>query len=370
MDDAHTQTEVRIVTLDWCAARSPWRMGVPIQALRRRGVDVREVDIDDDAALAEADVLWIYQPSSQPIVELIRTMRSRGVPVIVDVDDLLLPNALPMTARFARWWDPLVHRKRAEALVAAGLADHRTVESAPLNHALFHLQACIRLASAVTVSTRVLADAFGELNPNIYVLPNCYDDTNPLWDVSMPTRPLTQIGFLGTEHHGPNLDLIVTPLTRVLNAYPHVRVIEAGQGGLLDRLDAQPEQLVHLGWVPFETYPLLVHQVDIMLAPLVDEPFMRAKSNIRCMVAGLVGAAVIASPIEPYRAYVEHGVNGMLADSSEAWERALELLINDGDLRQSMGEANRQRARSYAISANIEKWMDVHDAVLRHHSCT
>jgi glycosyltransferase involved in cell wall biosynthesis len=104
--------------------------------------------------------------------------------------------------------------------------------------------------------------------------------------------------------------------------------------------------------------------MDIVLAPLVDDPFMRSKSNIRCMTAGLVGAPVIASPVTPYSAYVEHGVNGFLASDSNAWTRSLEQLVCDADLRRSMGEANRTKARQFAMSLNIDRWIEVYDALL------
>lgn len=362
--------QFRVVTLNWCAAQSPWRIGIPLAALRREGYHVLEIaGLADADRLQDGDVLVIHQPSHSGIVELIRVARDRGMSVVIDVDDLLLSGLLPAHARFARYWDPLFHRHAARKRVEAGLDDHDAIASAPINDALDTLRTCVRSADAVTVPTAALAAAFQELNPSIHLLPNCWDDANPLWSLSPPVRSTINVGFLGTEHHRPNLDLLTGVLEPILDAFPSVRIVEAGQGNLIERIRAAPERLLHLGWLPFETYPLLVHQVDIMLAPLVDEPFMRCKSNIRCMTAGLVGAPVVASPVEPYRCYIADGINGFLASTTTEWIDALRTLVVDAELRRSMGEANREQARSYAISANIEKWIHLYGSVHSRRCC-
>lgn len=334
----------RIATLDWCAARSPWRIGVPLAALRRRGVEVRELTADEAGALEAGEVLVIYQPSSAAMLALIEQLRARGVRVVVDSDDLLLAQTLPPNAHFAAYWT----RPRAPG------------EPTPL--ALLH--ACLAAASTVTVSTEPLAAAWRRFNPDVRVLPNCWDDADPLWDVVPPARPWTAIGFLGTEHHAEQLRPLAATLAAVLAEFPDVRLVEAGDAGLVDSVTAPLAQRLYLGTLPFASHPLLLHQFDIVLAPLADTPFARAKSNIRCMTAGLVGAPVVASPVGAYRDYVEDGVNGYLCETPAEWHAALRTLVADPTLRRAMGARNRERAREFAIARHVERWMDVYGCVL------
>jgi glycosyltransferase involved in cell wall biosynthesis len=357
-----TRHPLRILTTAQSVSQSPWRIGIPLGTLRQRGHAVQI--IDDTAELPDADLLVMHNPSGAPNREMIERAHQRGMAVVIDVDDLLLPEYLPESARFARWWHPERFHREAEARVQAGIDPPSAISAAPLNDALHWHQECVRAADALTVTTPVLAEAYRDLNPTIAILPNCYDDSDPLWDVTPPTRATINVGFFGTEHHGPNLDLIADALAPVLRRHADVLLIEGGQGGLLARVDAPPERLVHLGWLPFLTFPLLLHQMDIVLAPLVDDPFMRSKSNIRCMTAGLVGAPVIASPVGPYASYVEHGVNGFLAAETGEWTHCLGQLVGDAGLRRSMGEANRARARQFAISSNICRWIEVYDGLL------
>jgi len=360
----------RYATIDRSLTRSPWRIETPLRALERLGNDLTILDASvTPDELPDVDILVIHNPSSQAEVDLIRGARERGIAVIIDVDDLLRPGLLPAQAKFNRYWAPDRFRREAEAKVRAVLADQSIVDAAPRNDALTHLEHAIQAANALTVATLELAQAYADLTPSIYVLPNCYDDANPLWDVALPERETINIGFLGTEHHGPNLDLLAGAIEPVLDRFSHVRVIEAGQGGLLSRIDAPAERLIQIGWLPFSVFPLVLHQMDIVLAPLVDEPFMRAKSNIRCMTAGLVGAPVVASPVGPYAGYVEHGRNGFFATTPSEWTEHLTTLVADPVLRREIGESNRDCARRYAISANIDRWRAVHDAVLDRHRC-
>jgi glycosyltransferase involved in cell wall biosynthesis len=190
-----------------------------------------------------------------------------------------------------------------------------------------------------------------------------------LWHVPPPSRKTVNIGFAGTEHHYDNLQLLRGALEPVAAGYPDVRIIEAGGPALLSLLEAAAEQMIHLGKLPFEVFPLLLHQMDIVLAPLVDSAFTRAKSRIRCMMAGLVGAPVVASPVGTYAEFVEHGVNGFYARSPAEWTHYLEQLVRDAELRRRMGCMNRQRAEAWSISQNIWRWTEVYESVLHRRRC-
>lgn len=348
-----TQRPCRLLTLDRCVSRSPWRIGVPFQALARNGFPTEilgaTVDIDQ---FQDTDLLVLHNPATESHVRLVHAARQRGARVIIDLDDLLLPDYLPLDTEFGRWWHPRhVHQESASKL-------------APGGDVFLNLRECIRAAHALTVATETLADLYREIHPRLHVLPNCYDDSNPLWDVVPPARTTVNIGFLGTEHHRPNLDLLTGAIEPVLERHSEVRIVEAGEGNLFARIDAPAARFIHLGWIPFEVFPLVLHQMDIVLAPLVDEPFMRCKSNIRCMTAGLVGAPVVASPVGPYAGYVKHGVNGWFATEPAEWTSYLEQLVVDREQRVQMGEANRLLARRYALSINLHRWSEVYAAVL------
>ncbi|HEU5317231.1 MAG TPA: glycosyltransferase family 4 protein [Chloroflexota bacterium] len=358
---------LRVLALHWDDVCSPWRIATPLGALRRAGVDARDASIHRPPDLAGVDVLVLHRPNSAGALDLLGRARERGIATVVDVDDLFLLDHLPPLAPFSRAWHPLFERREAEARVAAGIDPSEAIASAPLNQVLERFRACLATADAVTVSTDTLAAAYAPFNPDIHVLPNCFDDADPLWSSTSPASPTRQtvnIGFAGTDHHVESLELLRDALEPVLRRHAHARIVEGGGPALIPLVNAPPEQLVHLGQLPFVTFPLLLRQMDIVLAPLADGLFWRCKSNIRAMTAGLVGLPVVASPAGPYAGYVEHGVNGFHARTAADWTASLDQLVADPTLRRRLGEANRRRALDYAISRHAHRWIDLYERLL------
>lgn len=358
---------IRILALHWFDVCSPWRITIPLAALRNVGCEVREAPITRDCDLGDADLVILHRPNSQAALVLIQEARRRGVATVVDVDDLFLPDQLPPQAPFSKVWHPLFKRWEAEAQAAAGIGSWEAVQSAPRSAVMDRFHACLRTADAVTVTTQPLAEAYAGFNSSVHVLPNCYDDANVVWNLAPPSRETVNIGFAGTDHHLDNLALLRGSLEAVLRARPLARIVEAGGPALLPQINAPANQLVHLGTLPFEMFPLLLQQMDIVLAPLAEDLFMRSKSNIRCLTAGLVGAPVVASPVGPYAEYVEHGSNGFLARTPDEWTGYVEQLVADPELRHAMGDANRRKARAYAMSTNSWRWLEVYEEILGRH---
>jgi glycosyltransferase involved in cell wall biosynthesis len=336
------------VALHWSDVSSPWRIFTPLRALRGYGYEVDCTPMQQPPAdLKGTDLLVLQSPGSAAALNVIDTARRQGSRVVVDVDDLFTPEAVRTS-----WVDE-------DRLSAPGSGAQASAQDT-LTRTIAYFYACLRRADAVTVTTERLAEAYSAFNRNVYILPNCYDDANPFWKLAPPARATVNIGFAGANTHADNVAVLHGALEPILQAHPDVRILEAGGLQLLPHINSWADRLVHLGRLPFDAFPLLLRQMDIVLAPLSDLPFMRCKSNIRCMTAGLVGAPVVASPVWPYATYVKHGHNGFLAGSRAEWTDALERLVSDHALRQRMGDANRQQAQTYAISANIHRWTDVY----------
>jgi glycosyltransferase involved in cell wall biosynthesis len=83
--------------------------------------------------------------------------------------------------------------------------------------------------------------------------------------------------------------------------------------------------------------------MDIGIMPLPDEPWARGKCGYKLIQYGACGLPVIASPVGVNTEIIEDGRTGLLATTPHEWREALERLILDAKLRQSMGQAGRQR---------------------------
>jgi glycosyltransferase involved in cell wall biosynthesis len=90
-----------------------------------------------------------------------------------------------------------------------------------------------------------------------------------------------------------------------------------------------------------------IASLDIGIMPLVDGPFERGKCGYKLIQYMACGLPVVASPVGVNCQIVEHGVNGLLAETPEQWAQALRTLLADPDLRHRMGQAGRQKVEQH-----------------------
>lgn len=77
---------------------------------------------------------------------------------------------------------------------------------------------------------------------------------------------------------------------------------------------------------------------DIAVCPLLVDNFTRCKSNIKFLECAAGKKPVVAQKIDQYQATIQHGYDGYLAESETEWYSALNRLIEDKDLRETIGE--------------------------------
>ena len=84
---------------------------------------------------------------------------------------------------------------------------------------------------------------------------------------------------------------------------------------------------------------------DIGLAPLPDNRFTRGKCGFKILQYFAAGLPVIASPVGVNRNLIEQSGAGLLADTSEQWQIAIEKVVQQPELREQMG----QKAKSFIV---------------------
>ncbi|MEM9072660.1 MAG: glycosyltransferase [Myxococcota bacterium] len=88
--------------------------------------------------------------------------------------------------------------------------------------------------------------------------------------------------------------------------------------------------------------------------------------TITLIEAMMSGLPLISFRIPGIERYVQHGVNGFVADSAAQVREFCQLLLHDDELAQRMGDASRARAeRDFAETRWRSEWKDVIDRYLR-----
>jgi hypothetical protein len=155
-------------------------------------------------------------------------------------------------------------------------------------------------------------------------------------------RPLT-LAWLGSGSHGGDLALVLEPL-RALLARGAARVVFLGAP--VPRALAEFGAEAEPGWTALAgcLERLAALAPDALLLPLADEPANEYRGGSALLLAGAVGAAVIASARGPYARLLRPGAEALLvADAPAAWAGALAELAVPG--------------RRAALAAALRAWV-------------
>jgi glycosyltransferase involved in cell wall biosynthesis len=233
-----------------------------------------------------------------------------------------------------------------------------------------HLHKTVARADCLTVSTPALAERYSRLNSNVRVLRN-YLDWEMWQDVPLSyevERRRLRIGWLGKlEFREGDLEVLRGVLGPFLGRHPHVDFVAAGDHRVHDYLGVPDGQRVTYKSVHFSEgkLPSIVATFDIGLVPLRLGTFNDCKSHLKGMEYAACGIPCIASPSESYRDYWLKGKEiGLLAHRPKDWLRALELLVNDDELRREMGRRAREEASRHTIQEHYVQWESLYRELL------
>jgi glycosyltransferase involved in cell wall biosynthesis len=215
------------------------------------------------------------------------------------------------------------------------------------------IRSLAREADGLIVSTPPLAERMARLNPRVVVVPNLLDE-RLFGEGELGPAKLggpTLIGYMGTFSHDADLMMILQALRAVLRRHAG-RVALQIVGGLADpaarrALDGLPVQVLdasrHVAYPDFVRWMRRTLRWDVAIAPLEDNPFTRCKSDIKFLDYSALGFAGVYSRALAYADAVRQEETGSLAeDAPEAWEAALEALLNDPAARERLAANARQ----------------------------
>lgn len=322
-----------VVPLAWACAW--YRAHVPGMELHRRGHDV--IMHEDVQSLSsyladnDPDVQVIQAMVSPQILDIVKRLASRDTLVVFDMDD-----------------DPLSVQAANPGAVFWG------------RHEVQQLLAEVaRTVDVITTTTPELAEVFSRFNKNVFVLPNQLPSEH--WPSErMPLRDSETlvVGWAGSESHVQDMGAIQDVLFQILERHTDVEVHLAGTRPEWFHRTHPRLRLVES--VKIEQYPQLLAGFDIAIAPLLDNKFNRAKSDLKVVEYGMLGLPVVASKSPSYCRFIRHGENGLLAGSDKDWLKALSALIESRDLRDKLGGNIRRAAQNRVIERHIGKWEKVY----------
>ena len=253
----------------------------------------------------------IFQRSSSPTtVELMRQAKKRNIKVIYDIDDNLLD--LP--------------------------ADHIFFDHFHDTNVVNAIRSHLAEADLVTVSTGVLWSALAEYSSKRVIVRNEIDlDLFPA--ARSRSNGQVTIAYAGGVTHRRDLDPIIPALEKLLKKYRSA--IRLVLFYLRPKSLRKYPQVVHLGGFPkYQEYARLLQEakIDIGLAPLLDDTFNSAKSDVKYLEYGSQAIAGVYSRSLPYSSVVD-GETGLIVEGDDTgmWYERIKYLVDHPDERKRIG---------------------------------
>jgi glycosyltransferase involved in cell wall biosynthesis len=224
---------------------------------------------------------------------------------------------------------------------------------------LMKLENCIYLADHVTVTTNELSNRLARFrdDPNsITVIPNGWSSSEPYWLSKRSVhKDKIVIGWGGTITHREDFQMCIKPIKRILKEHPNVMICIAGDYEIYRYFAPAPEK--QRGMIPmvrYELYPLVLSTWDILIAPLLNTEFNRAKSDIKLVDACARGIPFVASDMPVYSNWDKGGI---LASDDE-WYDVLKRLVEDSELRKRLGQEGKKNAKEREMIELGDLWAD------------
>ncbi|MBI3854123.1 MAG: glycosyltransferase family 4 protein, partial [Planctomycetes bacterium] len=109
-----------------------------------------------------------------------------------------------------------------------------------------------------------------------------------------------------------------------------------------------------------------VRSFDIAVAPLIEDAWTRGKVSTKLLAYFAAGLPVVASDVNANRLYIKDGDNGYLVGTLGQWEEKLAKLIEDPELRKTVGARARQSAETqFSLSAALPRYLSLFEQLTK-----
>jgi glycosyltransferase involved in cell wall biosynthesis len=205
----------------------------------------------------------------------------------------------------------------------------------------------------ISCGNHYLADFARQFNPRVFVNPTTIDTANLHRGHPLNQRDGITIGWTGT-HSTMKYFLTLEPLLKRMKQKHHGLqfIVISNKPPATDL-----ESLTFLPWRK-ETEIDDLLKFDIGIMPLTEDPWAEGKCGFKALQYMALNIPTVASGVGVNKRIISSGVNGFLCVTMDAWEQALDLLIQDAILRRTIGEKGREKVvQEYSVSSNVANFL-------------
>lgn len=180
-----------------------------------------------------------------------------------------------------------------------------------------------------------------------------------------PNQPFTIGYFSGSPTHAKDFQVAEPELIKflnqhqdaVLNVVGYMRFSKEARQFVLD------ERIKFLPMVDFRKLQRLMSEVDVNIAPLVDNDFTNCKSELKFFEAAVVETTTIASPTFAFKHAIQEGKTGFLAQPGEWYDKLEYLYTHPKENRQIALAAKKYCLENYHGKKFLKEAEAAYDAI-------
>jgi len=211
----------------------------------------------------------------------------------------------------------------------------------------------ISLCDMVFAGNQYLADYAGKYNKNVVIIPTTIDTAEYAPLPKMNDNAIT-IGWSGSITTIKHFEFAVPVLLKLQEKYGDklkFKVI----GDASYRNEALG--IKGIGWKREDELQEL-SEFDIGIMPLPDDEWANGKCGLKGLQYMALEIPTLMSPVGVNTEIIKDGVNGFLAGEIEEWMEKLSRLIENSDLRISMGkEARKTVIDHYSVESQKNRYL-------------
>ena len=206
------------------------------------------------------------------------------------------------------------------------------------------------LSDVVICGNEVLSNHYRKKNPNVILMPTV-ENTNLFRYYWKNTFGNKTIGWIGSMSTIDNLDLVVSPINKIVNKHPEVNFLIISNTAL--DYEKKIKNCRFVKWNK-ETYISDLSNISIGIMPLKNSEVNRGKCGFKLIQYLNLKKPVVASDVGVNKDIV--GACGLLANDEREWINAIESLLMDEE-NYSCVEKNIENSffEKYSYEKNLDK---------------
>jgi glycosyltransferase involved in cell wall biosynthesis len=212
-----------------------------------------------------------------------------------------------------------------------------------------------RWSTAISAGNKYLAEfAKNKSAAKITIMPTVVDTVNQYNSIKQQRSGKVTVGWTGSHSTLKYLDLIIPVLQRLQMEFDFTFLVIADKNP-----DLPLTNVLYLPWNAATEIIDLV-KIDIGVMPLTEDLWAEGKCGFKLIQYLASGIPAVAQPVGVNKEIIEHGINGFICSAPDEWYSNLKKLIEDIELRKTLGEQGRLKiVKEYSITANADKFLDL-----------